>query len=351
MMVSHTHAAQPDSWFSLSGSETDVVLSSRIRLERNIGGVVFLHRMSNTQIVDLRKRLEHAFSAMDEEFFLIDGEALQPDLQRFYQERGILEAGDLPPIAFVSRSEDVIVRIGPVEHVTQDTFAGGLDIAGAFERAALLDGRLEEALSFAVNLQQGYLSANVDTAGSGVTASVMVHLPGLSRSGGLAFVAADLSREHVSLRGFGDGEFSVAHLFTASVHGEAGKSETDIISELEGYTQALVHYERAARGDLLTDFREDVREAAFRALGTLRYVRSLSLEESLDLLTLVRLALASGESMNGLTLGRIDPLLFLVQPAQVEALYRERGTTHETEDEKRAAFVRETMEYALAQGD
>lgn len=350
-MLSHSVTAGPRSWFTLSGPEQDVILSSRVRFERNISGHFFLHRLDTEGVIALRRRVESGFSRMEGDYILIDGESISTDLRRCYQERGILLSGDLPLPAITNREEDRVVRIGPREHLVHESYTGGLDLFGSFERATEFDRELEGEFDFAVSLDRGYLLSDVTRTGTGLSAGLMMHLPGLVQSGGLGVVVADLDKELVTLHQYGSGEESLAHLFAATVPTVGGKGERELLMELEAFGQALVHYERAARADLFEAHRGELTEAAHRALGTLRFARRIALEESLELIDLLRFTVASGENVEGLALEKIDALLFHVQPGQVAVLAGSEGDTLENEDEKRALLIRSSLDRYLAQGD
>ena len=350
-MLSHSVAVGYHSWFSLSGPEQDVVLSSRVRLERNLSGFLFYHRLDDEGKMKLRRHIETVFSQLDERFVVVDGDTVSDDVFRCYRERGILHVDDRTAVALVSEAEDRVIRIGPHEHVSHESYAGGLDLFGAFDRATEFDQRLENRLDFAVSLDRGYLSSDVMNAGTGLSASLMVHLPGLYQTGALPVVISDLDSGVVTLHQYGAQEQSMAHLYAVSVPPQTGRGERELLMELEAYGQALVHYERAARADVFSAHRSDLAEAAHRALGTLRHARRIDLNEALELIDLLRFVVASGEDVEGLSIKAIDALLFHVQPGQVAVLSRTEGDTLDSEEEKRAALVRQSLNRYFAQGD
>ncbi len=349
-MISHAPVATRSGWFSLPGPERDIVLSSRIRLKRNISSLPFYPRMTSDEELHLRRLLEATFDESSRTFVQVDGATVNDALRRYFVERGILDPDNDEAYAFLARDGRQIIRSGPSDHVVCDTIRGGLDLEETLQEAFHLDAELEQRLQYAVALHHGYLFPDIERVGSGLSASIMVHLPGLEQSGGLVDVSRELRRENVGIRAFGSGSDSTAALYLVLARANWGMNEADTLAELEGYGEALLHYERAARDDIFADHRDVVVEAGHRAFGTLRHARRLSVEEAFGLLSVVRFAVSFGEPV-GLELEAIDELLFLIQPGHVTTLQSSDAGEDEPEAERRAAFVRDIIEEKISQGD
>jgi len=338
-MIDHAETPRISSWYSLPGPSREVVLASQVSLHRNIQGFPFQHRLNADGIVALRRTIDTALYALEEELVLIDGANMSSPLRGFYEDRGILSAGDTPGVSIISREHDLLLRLGTTDHIRISGFAGGLDLSGARRKAATLDQRLEEHLEYAVSLKLGYLSPEIDRVGTGLAAMTVVHLPGIEHSEGLKIPGGE-DVERVVLNRYGRGDEPHGSLYSAVVIARFGESEEEPVAALAGYTERLLHYELEARRELGRRLGGELADTAGRALGTLRHARRLAAEETMDLLSLVRL---------GVTLGYIDEVglpevtdaLFVCRDSQVGIL--QSGDTTVPIDVLRADLMRRLL--------
>jgi protein arginine kinase len=219
----------------------------------------------------------------------------------------------------------------------------GLAVRDAWEEATAIDDRLEAALDYAYSPRLGYLTACPTNVGTGVRFSVMLHLPGLRMTGEIEKVkraAADMS---LAVRGFyGEGSEASGDFYQLSNQTTLGKSERTLLDELEArIIPEVLEYERQSRQSLLQKRRWQIEDTVHRAFGLLRHARLLGTEESMKLLSVVRLGLSLG-ILGGVDNTVLHQLMLLIQPAHLQHLV---GQTL-TQDERRRAradVVRERL--------
>lgn len=339
-MLTHSLTPAARGWFSRTGPDYDVIVSSRVSVRRNLASLPFPHLLNDAGRLKLRQTIEAAFDRLEEPYVLVDGDTLRPQVRAFFAGRGILPVEGGMPVAVTTLDGDVFVGLAGTDHLSLTAVAGGLDLAGALARVRELDAALEESLDYAVSLRLGYLAADIHATGTGMSARVMLHLPALEQTESLGAAAASDSRR-MALRRLGDATLPLPSLYSASSEGEFGVREEDTIGELAALAGRLVHYEREAREELTRRHGDQLTEAAHRALGTLSYARRISLEEALDLLGLVRLTRVCG-LIDAPDAETVTELLFLVHDNQVSVLV-DPPEGDETVDASRATLIRSAL--------
>lgn len=341
-MLSHSVTATRDGWFSAEGPEYAVVVSSRVRLARNLSAYPFPHRMSETQRLEMRRTVEEVLQEIDVPYSVLDAAVMHDRMLSFFRGRGLLPVEDQSAVSFLEENGNLFVQLSRGDHLRINAFAGGLDLAGATARAREVDRVLEGRLQYAVSMRLGYLSPIVDRVGTGLTASVMMHLPALSHSEerveiGEQFPGGESDR--ITVRRFGIGERSAASLHVFSCRAALGETEEETLAVLERFAGRLLHYEVEARDQLRASHGDELAEAGARAYGTLLHARRLGVEEALELLSIVRMSVFD-EQLDQIGAGNCTRLLFLVQDSQVAAIDPDDSISLE---ERRANLVRSVL--------
>lgn len=337
-MIHHSETPRVTSWYSLDGPDRDVVIVSQITVNRNLAGFAFSHLLPDEEELRLRRTINDALYAMEEEFALVDGETISPELRAFYEDRGVLVPGDRPGTAALRDSCDVMIRIGTGDHLRISGFSGGFDLFSARARATALDTQLESHLEYAVSLKMGYLAPDIQRVGTGLHGTTLLHLPAIEHSEGFQ-LPEDGADDRVLLKRYGGESDSNGSLYAATCLAEFGESEEETVTTLADFTKRLLHYEREARAELTRRHGDEIADTAGRALGTLRHARRLTAEETLDLLSVLRLGVSLG-NVEEVDLSQVSDLLFVSRDSQVRVL------THENEapiDVARAALVRRLL--------
>lgn len=338
-MIHHADTPRVSSWYSLDGPHRAIVLSSHVGLNRNITDVPFQHRLDDTGVLELRRIVDAAFYAIDEEFFVVDGGAIGEELRLFYEDRGVLVAGDRPGVSYVSPKRDRIVRLGVTDHLRISGFAGGFDLEGARHRATELDTLLEEQLEYAVSIKLGYLSPDIKRVGTGLTAHVLLHLPALEHSEGLK-LPEEPSDERIVLNRYGGDEAGNGSLYSIACPAEFRESEEETIAALAGFAERLLHYEQEARHELVRRHGDELADTAGRALGTLRHARRIAADEAIDLVSVLRLGVSQA-LIDDVTLDDVSDLLFLCRDSSVKVL--DTNTDADDIDLRRAELMRRLL--------
>lgn len=331
-------------WLRGAGPMSGVVVSSRVRLARNLAGMPFLWRCRPEQQQEIADRLREEIlsGGLSAELFHVnvaDAGEIDRELlvERHLISRHHAEA-DHPRGAIVSRDERVSIMINEEDHLRMQVIRSGLELADAVERINEIDDRLEEHLDFAFHSRYGYLTACPTNVGTGLRVSVMLHLPALRISGAIKKVAQAAHDMHLAVRGLhGEGTEASGDFFQVSNQVTLGKTEEQIISEFsDAIVPQIIRYEETARRALLRHERTAIEDRVFRAAAVLRAARRIGAEEALHLLSLLRLGVQLG-LVGDVELKTINRLFLLVQPAHLQKLApRDAGEGDELPPERRA---------------
>ncbi|MCG8480976.1 MAG: hypothetical protein MI724_17920 [Spirochaetales bacterium] len=316
-MLSHSIAPGTNIWFPLDGPENDIAVFSTVELARNLSTIPFPQRMTDDDEVTLRRCVEDSFHHLEHPFRFIDPEQLSPRLLDCYRYRGYLGPNGSGGPAVVHDDGGLFVRLRGTDHLRIASYGGGAGIADARGRCDELDGFLERNVEYAVSLQLGYLSPEIQRVGAGLGASMLLHMAALEQSEGIEAIRGETS-ERVHMQRLGG-------LYRISCRSEFGEREETTLSVLAEYGERLVHYEREARGELVRRHGDALSEAAHRAMGTLLHARRLSWSETSEMLSLLRLAVGTG-LMESVRLNVVTELMFVSHDSQVAVLCDDDGS-------------------------
>ena len=346
-------------WLRTDGKDSDVVLSSRVRLARNLAGQPFVHKSSEADLRHVltvcRGAIEeaslgekvvwvelHETPAMDRslllERHLVSGQLAKGKLG------SKRKSADWPrAVAFGLPGERAAVMVNEEDHLRLQVMRSGLGLHEAWTEADAIDDQIEAGVDYAFSPRLGYLTACPTNVGTGVRFSVMLHLPGLRMVGEIDKVkraAADMS---LAVRGFyGEGSEASGDFYQLSNQTTLGKSEQQLLEELgERIVPEVIEYERQSRQTLVQKRRWQLEDAVYRAFGVLRHARLLRTEESMQLLSVLRLGVAM-EIVQEVTTEDLHRLMLLMQPAHLQRVAGREMTQAERRRE-RAKIVRDRL--------
>jgi len=341
------------SWLEASGDHADIVLSTRVRLARNLQGHAFGPRAR----VNDRESVLQAFKAAVERTDSLAGSSLllMPDvaprtrkilLERRLVTRDLLGDPDGAPAlgtaVQLSSRDPVSVMVNEEDHLRVQSLLSGLRIEEAWRLVDRVDEDLGRELPYAYHNEFGFLTSCPTNVGSGLRASVFMHLPGLVLTKEIGKVLQGLSQVGLTFRGlYGEGSEVVGNFFQVSNQTTLGKTEEDLIDHLDRIVRQVIQYELNARQVLLRDARGVTEDKIWRAYGLLRYARSLSFEELMNLLSGVRLGL-SLKLLPGLRVYTLNKMMIFTQPAHLEQAAGHDLPSPES-DAHRAAYVRRIL--------
>ena len=336
-------------WLRGTGPESDIVMSSRVRLARNLAHFPFVSRASEQERLDtealLRERI--AASPIGASLEYIDVGHLEEIDRQFLVERQLIsrehaEAQGARGVAIDGR-EQVSLMINEEDHLRIQCMHSGLDLAGAFAQIRAVDEEIEKVVPYAFSAKWGYLTACPTNVGTGIRVSVMLHLPALVITRQIDKVFRSLHKISLAVRGlYGEWSQAMGDFYQISNQTTLGKTEEELIEQVGDVVPVLIDYERRAREFLVRETQENVHDQVSRAYGILRTAQTISAEETMQLLSRVRMGVLLG-LIGDVTIPDINVLLVRTQPAHLQKI---RGVELDTNDRniERARFLRHHFE-------
>ncbi len=285
-------------WLRGTGPEADVVVSTRIRLARNLANTPFTTRATPHQKSETEAKVREALKSLsDSPLDYLSVAGLLPLDRQFLVERQLISRElanvlDGPRgVAFDDR-ESVSVMVNEEDHLRLQVLRSGLALDDAWQVIDTLDDALESKLSYAFHDQFGYLTACPTNVGTGMRASVMLHLPALGITKQIEKVFKALQKINLVVRGlYGEGSRASGDLYQISNQVTLGRSESRVLSEIREVISMILQYERQARQVLLRERRQAEQDRVARAIGTLSSATMITSEETMELLSAVRLGI------------------------------------------------------------
>lgn len=339
-------------WLKQTGPEADVVISSRIRLARNLVDLPFPRFAKPDALNEVRRRVEGATGAESPvgRLTFIPLEKVPPLEKTALVERhlispGLAEEGEGRAVV-LSADETTAIMVNEEDHLRIQVILAGLDLERAWRQASALDDHYAARLGFAYSARWGYLTACPTNVGTGLRASAMVHLPALGLTNQLPRVVGAAAKLGLAVRGlFGEGTAAAGNIFQVSNQATLGHSEEDIVRHLTAVTQQIIEQERNAREALLSQARLAVDDRVHRAYGILAHARRIDTQEALQLLSDARLGVDAG-LIRKLEPRTINALCVAIRPALLQ-LIAGRELSAEERDVERATLIRQAIAEAV----
>lgn len=336
-------------WYSMPGPEMDVAVSSRVRLARNLMGHLFPPMLSKDNEQQVREEFVRAFEKLPGSFKVIPLDSLPPLERRILLERNIIsQEFSVSPnkVVVVSEDEKLSAMINEEDHLRLACIQSGLTLEDAYRKVEKLDTRLEVTVHYAASMEWGYLSTSLSSTGTGLRASVMVHLPALVMDGNVGWALKMASQLGLQIKGYwGEGENSLGDMYQISNPVSLGLTEREIIDTVQSAALNLMEYERKARAEMLKSRRIELEDAIFRAFGTLTYCRLVSSKEAIELLARVRFGVAIGVLQKP-GLETVTALMILSQKSHIQKMLdtSDDETDNKLVDYTRAKLIRRALE-------
>lgn len=335
-------------WYEQAGEQGDIVLSTRIRLARNVEGIPFPNGLDPQKQTELCGQITDHILAIPSPltrtlgYFspeTVTGGAKRAMAERYLLPREFAESGKKRPI-LLSEDESVCLILCHQDHIRLQVMKAGLDLNGAYQIANGLDDMINEGFAYAFDKQWGYLTQSPADLGTGMKASVLLHLPALEATGEIHTLATAVGKIGLSLQGtFGQGSTVTGSLYQLSNQISMGLTEDSALENLKSITLQIVHREREARKELPPLQTED---AAFRALGLLQNARILPLSEFTQSLSHLRLGIGLG-LIDTVSLETVNTLNATMHPANL-LLEHPAADSTEKRDVIRATLIRQQLQ-------
>jgi protein arginine kinase len=338
-------------WLRGSGPEADIVISSRVRLARNLAAYPFISRASTHDRAEVERTLREAILSLHgaDSLLYLDVERLDSLDRQLLVERQLIsrEHADNQGARGVAidTKQQISLMVNEEDHLRIQVMHSGLDLWGAWERINAIDDLIESRVYYAFHERLGYLTACPTNVGTGMRVSVMLHLPALVLTREIEKVFRSLQKISVTVRGlYGEGSQPAGDFYQISNQATLGRSEREIITQLghdDAVVPQIIKYERNARAALLDQKRDTLADQVSRAYGILRNARMISSEETMLLLSRLRMGVHMG-LLNELSIGTINQLFLYTHPAHLQKM---SGRELDTADRniERARYIREHL--------
>lgn len=325
--------------------DNDVVISSRIRLARNLSDIPFPSVMTENEADKVKELVKKAIfdskTILSTQFSEYDMKKITPLERQSLVERHLISP-DLAQntkngSALIKNDGTVSILINEEDHLRIQTIFNGLNLKEAWDLADKIDDLIEENISYAFNEKLGYLTACPTNVGTGIRASVMVHLPSLTITGQIGNILNSVSKIGIAVRGmYGEGTQSLGDIYQISNQVTLGQSEIEIIENLEGIVKQIINNERKAREDLYKRRKVQIEDRIGRAYGLLTNAKVMSTQEFMRLISDVRL----GAVLNiiNIDIQKIDEITTHIQPGNLQKIIGKQLEPYER-DVKRAEYV------------
>lgn len=324
-----------------------VIISSRVRLARNLRDYPFPNRMSDTEREEICEKVKSVMCGKDfcgYKFMAVKMEDMNEFDRVAMVERHLISpdfaSGDRGRLLITTEDEQISIMVGEEDHLRIQVIVPSFEIEKALEIADRLDTELDKNLHFAFDKRLGYLTQCPTNLGTGMRASVMMHLPALKESRTVTRIAANLSKLGLVIRGaYGEDSEARGAMYQISNQVTLGISEKAAVENLKSITEQLMNSELKTRESMMQSF--EYQDKIGRSYGILITARLISHNEAVKLLSNLRMGICEG-LIDSVDLETVDSLMLKIQPA---SLMRLKGTrlSPEERDRVRAQLIREEL--------
>ena len=344
-------------WYSYAGKDGDVVVSTRVRLARNLADFLFPSAEKKDEAERVQTLVFDAFSHFEnpDDYHLVTTETLDALGKKILEERGVLDGSGASGIVMKGDGR-LSCRVNSTDHVRIASFEPGLNCARAFDECRLCDDGMQKTLQFAASYEFGYLTSILSDAGSGMKVSIRVHLPSLTFSGEADAVLNDVRAKGLdvfSVYGTGDGYgVSLGSYYDIATASSLSGSEFDQTASVESAGKYLAEAERKFRKRCAENKSTQVRNIILRAFAEAKFSVLLSLKQSVSIVSALKWGLDSG-ILQGIDDGVLCSLLYRVQDGHLEFLLKNGNFAFEADiqndmrlkiERLRALIVQEAFE-------
>lgn len=333
-------------WYLENGKDSDVIISSRIRLARNIKDFPFKLKMSKEDKKKLLEKVKFITPSIGYglKFFylkdiddltkmaLVEKHIISPEMALTKEEEVAI---------VINEEENICIMINEEDHIRLQVFSSGLDLQNTLQLAIELEEKLDEQLGFSCTKEYGYLTACPTNVGTGLRASVMVHLPALKMTGNLSKVLHIVNSFGMTIRGvYGEESKSKADIYQISNNQTLGMTENEIVANLENITKKVMEQERLARKYLAKNS-DELEDRVYRSYGILTNARKLNSEETENLLSDIKLGTDLGIILE-LNDSKVRKLMLDTKPANLQKRVGKLLEANER-DKKRTEIIKQII--------
>ena len=318
--------SQCGEWLRGSGPESDIVISSRIRLARNLAQFPFIRRCNDRDRSAIEHSLRDKLSDIEplNKLVYLNVDVLASLDRQFLVERQLISReladSDGARSVAIDIQEQYSLMVNEEDHLRIQLMKSGLDLTGAWDQIRQIDDQIEQRVSYAFHDRLGYLTACPTNVGTGMRVSVMLHLPALVITRQIEKVFRSLQKISLAVRGlYGEGSQAMGDFYQISNQITLGRSEEELIDQVGSVVPVLIDYERRAREYLIVESQNDLRDRVSRAYGILCNAQAISSEETMHLLSSVRMGINLG-LIDNVEIPTVNQLFIHTQPAHLQKI-------------------------------
>lgn len=333
-------------WYLENGKESDVVISSRVRIARNIKEIPFIPKAKKENLLEILNKVEYInpsigyglqflkLSNMDDitKMTLVEKHLISPEFALNKEEVGAI---------LINEEENICIMINEEDHLRIQVFGAGLEIENLVNLAIEIDEKIEKLLNYAYNSQYGFLTSCPTNLGTGMRCSIMAHLPALYETGNIQTILEVVNNLGMNIRGiYGEGSKASGNIYQISNKQTLGLSEKEIAKNIKLITEKIIEQERTARKHLIKNPIE-IEDKVYRSYGILTNCKKISSEECKKLLSDIKLGVDLGiiREINDLQVNKLE---IYTKPANLQKLVGNKLDLKQR-DIKRAEIIKQIV--------
>lgn len=337
-------------WIQQEGPENDIVISSRVRLARNIEDIPFPHQLDDQASKAVADKVYDGILMgninLKEDFQLLAMKDLDQIERLNYIEKHLISPDLVKNVdkgsMLINKDETISILINEEDHIRIQCLLPGLQLEKAYDISDKIDDLLEERIDFAFDEDLGYLTACPTNLGTGIRVSVMLHLPVLRLTGYINTILQAAGQIGLAVRGiYGEGTEISGDIYQISNQVTLGVTEKEVVGSLHNVTMQIIEKERKSRNKLLKTRKIDLEDRLFRSLGILKNARKIAGKEAMQLISDVKLGANLG-LMEDINMNKINSLITMIQPGYLQKYYNTELNPVER-DIKRAKLIRDNL--------
>ena len=333
-------------WYLQSGKESDVVISTRIRLARNLSGFPFITKCKKQDLEEIENKVKENTVNLGYGIHFMKLKDIDDITKMSLVEKHIISPNfvlneDNTGAILINDDENISVMINEEDHLRIQVLGAGLDLDNLMNLAIEVDEKLQKSLGYSYSEKYGFLTACPTNVGTGLRASVMLHLPALTKTGNINKILNIINNFGMNIRGiYGEGTKEAGDMYQISNKQTLGISEKEIIKNLKQITEKIIEQERIAR-KILTKDSDTLEDSVYRAYGILANCKKISSEEARELLSDIKLGVDLGiiKELNDL---KVNKLLLYTKPANLQKYLGEKIDAY-SRDKKRAEVIKQII--------
>ncbi len=333
-------------WYLQNGKESDVVMNSKIALSRNIAGIHFIAKATNEELKKVFEKMKEITPSIGYGLKFYNMSAIENDKKDALVEKGIIDvdfANNKNPYTaiIINDEENISILVNENDHIKLQIFASGLELTNALNLAVEIDQKLEDFIQYSYHKKYGYLTECPTNVGTGLKATVTVHLPGLSMTGNIRKVLNIVNNLSMNIKGlYSEANKVDSDIYQISNNQTLGITENEIVKNLNLISQKVMEQERVTRKYLAKNSL-DLEDKIYRNYGILTNARKLSEDETNKLLSLVKLGVDLGV-VKELNDTKISELYLYTKPANLQ-LRLNRKLNYDEDEIERANIIKQII--------